>query len=107
MERTDRQKRVFIAIDVLLILMMVLPILTAITLKVLTTPASDGVSITGARIFFTIPMPFQDLPITESQVNSALVLISIFGLCLYMTHGIKVKAETKRQHIAEWIVEKV
>ncbi|MBO7156269.1 MAG: F0F1 ATP synthase subunit A [Clostridia bacterium] len=86
---------------------MVLPILTAITLKVLTTPASDGVSITGARIFFTIPMPFQDLPITESQVNSALVLISIFGLCLYMTHGIKVKAETKRQHIAEWIVEKV
>ena len=107
MERTDRQKSVFIAIDVLLILMMVLPILTAITLKVLTTPASDGVSITGARIFFTIPMPFQDLPITESQVNSALVLISIFGLCLYMTHGIKVKAETKRQHIAEWIVEKV
>ncbi|MBR2350016.1 MAG: F0F1 ATP synthase subunit A [Clostridia bacterium] len=86
---------------------MVLPIVAAITLKVLTTPASDGVSITGARIFFTIPMPLQDLPITESQINSFLVLISIFGLCLYMTHGLKVKANLRRQHIAEWIVEKV
>lgn len=105
--RVTRQKRAFIAVDVLLILMMVLPIVAAITLKVLTTPASDGVSITGARIFFTIPMPLQDLPITESQINSFLVLISIFGLCLYMTHGLKVKAETRRQHIAEWIVEKV
>lgn len=107
MKVTDRQKRVFIAVDVLLILMMVLPIVAAITLKVLTTPASDGVSITGARIFFTIPMPLQDLPITESQINSFLVLISIFGLCLYMTHGLKVKANLRRQHIAEWIVEKV
>ena len=105
--KVTRQKRAFIAVDVLLILMMVLPIVAAITLKVLTTPASDGVSITGARIFFTIPMPLQDLPITESQINSFLVLISIFGLCLYMTHGLKVKAETRRQHIAEWIVEKV
>ena len=107
MKVTDRQKRAFIAVDVLLILMMVLPIVAAITLKVLTTPASDGVSITGARIFFTIPMPLQDLPITESQINSFLVLISIFGLCLYMTHGLKVKANLRRQHIAEWIVEKV
>ena len=101
------QKNVFIAVDVLLILMMILPIVAGIVLKVLTTPASDGVAITGARIFFSIPMPFQDLLITESQINSFLVLISIFGLCLYMTHGIKVKADTKRQHIAEWIVEKV
>ena len=105
--KVTRQKRAFIAVDVLLILMMVLPIVAAITLKVLTTPASDGVSITGARIFFTIPMPLQDLPITESQINSFLVLISIFGLCLYMTHGLKVKANLRRQHIAEWIVEKV
>ncbi|MBO7178328.1 MAG: F0F1 ATP synthase subunit A [Clostridia bacterium] len=86
---------------------MVLPIVAGIVLKVLTTPASDGVAITGARIFFSIPMPLQDLLITESQINSFLVLISIFGLCLYMTHGLKVKAETKRQRIAEWIVEKV
>lgn len=107
MKSAKTQKNVFIAVDVLLILMMILPIVAGIVLKVLTTPASDGVAITGARIFFSIPMPFQDLLITESQINSFLVLISIFGLCLYMTHGIKVKADTKRQHIAEWIVEKV
>lgn len=103
----NTKKRIFIAVDVLLILMMVLPIVAGIVLKVLTTPASDGIAISGARVFLTVPMPLQDLLITESQVNSLLVLISIFGLCLYMTHGIKVKAETKRQRIAEWIVEKV
>ena len=108
MEKSAKtQKNVFILVDVLLILMMILPIVGAIVLKVLTTPASEGVSITGARIFFTIPMPLQDLPITEAQINSLLVLISIFGLCLYMTHGLKVKAESRRQRIAEWIVEKV
>ena len=108
MEKSAKtQKNVFILVDVLLILMMIFPIVGAIVLKVLTTPASEGVSITGARIFFTIPMPLQDLPVTEAQINSLMVLISIFGLCLYMTHGLKVKAESRRQRIAEWIVEKV
>ena len=73
----------------------------------LTTPASEGISITGARVFFTIPMPLQELPITESQINSWAVLASVFSLCLYLTHGIKVKADTKRQLVAEWIIENV
>lgn len=94
------------AVDILLIAMMILPIVAIITLKVLTTPLSDGVNITGARIFFTIPMPLQDLPITEAQINSWAVIVSILGLCLYLTHGLKVKAETKRQHAVEWLVEK-
>ncbi|MBE6956531.1 MAG: F0F1 ATP synthase subunit A [Ruminococcaceae bacterium] len=85
---------------------MVLPIAAAIALKVLTTPASEGINITGARIFFTIPMPVQDLPITEAQVNSWLVLITIFGLCLYLTHGLSVRGGSRRQHAVEWIVEK-
>lgn len=101
------KSRRFAVVDMLLILMMVLPVLTAIVIKVLTTPAGDGISISGARVFFTIPMPLQDLPITESQVNSWLVLISILGLCLFMTHGLKVKADTKRQLAVEWVVEKV
>ena len=92
--------------DGLYIAIMVLPILCGIVLNILTKPPTEGISITGARIFFTIPMPIQDLPVTEAQVNSLLVVISIFGLCLYMTHGLKVEAETKRQHFAEWIVEK-
>ena len=98
--------RRFAAVDCLYILMMVLPVLAGIVLKVLTTPLSDGINITGARIFFTVPMPLQNLPITESQINSWLILISILGLCLFMTHGLKVRADTKRQHAVEWIVEK-
>ncbi len=101
------KSRRFAVVDFLLILMMVLPIAVCIVLKVLTNPLSEGMNITGARIYFTIPMPIQDLPITEAQINSWMVIISIFGLCLYMTHGLKVKAETKRQHAVEWVVEKV
>lgn len=101
------KSRRFVAVDVLLILMMILPIVACIVLKVLTTPASEGISISGARIFFTIPMPIQNLPITESQINSWMVMISILGLCLYLTHGLKVKADTKRQHAVEWVVQTV
>ncbi len=93
-------------VDVLLLLMIVLPFVFGMALKVLTTPASETISITGARIYFTIPMPVMDLPITESQVNSVLVMIAILGLCLYLTHGISVVPGSKRQLVAEYIVEK-
>ena len=33
-------------------------------------------------------------------------MISILGLCLYLTHGLTAKAVTRRQLIAEWLVEK-
>lgn len=87
--------------------MMIIPIVFGIALKVLTTPASEGISITGARVYFTIPLPIQDLPVTESQVNSALVLIVILFFCLFITHGMTEKIDLKRQHFAEMIVEKV
>lgn len=82
-----------------------MPLVFGMVLKILFNPASEGISISGALIYFTIPMPIQDLPITESQVNSAIVIITIFFLCLYFTHGLTVKAELKRQHIAEFIVK--
>ncbi len=104
MNRTSRRFKI---IDALLIAMMIIPIVFGIMLQLLTKPQSDGITITGARIFFTIPMPLQNLPITESQINSALVLIVIFFFCLYMTHGISERIELKRQHFAELIVEKV
>lgn len=85
--------------------MMVLPLVSAAVLKILTEPEAEGISITGARIYFTVDMPLQELPVTESQVNSWLVMIGITGLCLFLTHGIKERADTKRQHTAEWIVE--
>ena len=93
--------------DALYIAMMAIPIVCGIVLQVLTKPASEGITLTGARIFFTIPMPIQDFPVTESQINSALVLITILGACLYLTHGMKEHIELKRQHFAELIVEKV
>lgn len=99
-----KQSRLFKAVDILYIAMMIVPILCGIVIKILTKAPSEGISISGAQIYFEIPMPLQNLVITESQVNSWLVIITILGLCLYLTHGLSVKAELKRQHIAEWIV---
>ncbi len=97
----------FKIVDIFYIAMMIIPFIFGIVLKVLTTPASEGISITGARIYFTIPMPIQDFIVSESQVNSALVLIVILFFCLFLTHGLTEKSDLKRQHIAELIVEKV
>lgn len=97
----------FKIVDFIYILMMILPLATGIILNLLTKPASEGISISGARIFFTIPMPIQDFPVTESQINSALVLITILFVCLYLTHGLSEHIKLRRQHFAELIVEKV
>lgn len=94
-------------VDALYLALTILPLLLAMTLKVLTTPASEGVSITGAQVYFTINMPLQSWPITEAQANTVAVMLSMLGLCLYMTHGLKVFSESKRQLLAEWMVEKV
>ena len=75
----------FRLVDILLLVMAVLPLVACMLLKVLFTPAGEGISIAGALVYFTIPMPFQNLPITESQINSAAVLITIFALCLQIT----------------------
>lgn len=94
-------------IDRLYLVMIILPFVLCILLKILTTPAAEGISITGAQVYFTIPMPLMDLAITEVQATSLAVVVSILFLCLYMTHGIKVVPDTKRQLIAEYVVEKV
>ncbi|MBR4069500.1 MAG: F0F1 ATP synthase subunit A [Clostridia bacterium] len=97
----------FKVVDWLLIALIVLPLLAGIALKVLTTPGSDSIEITGARVYATIPMPLQPLIISESQINSWLVLLSVLGVALYLTHGLAIKPVTKRQIITEWAVEKV
>ncbi len=92
--------------DILLLLGVILPIAAGIFIKVCILPASEGMQITGAVVLYTIPLPLGGLPITEAQINSWLVIISIFFLCLFLTHGLQEKAESVRQHLAEWIVEK-
>lgn len=99
------KSRRFFVVDIFYILLMILPMVFGMVLRILTNPASDGISIAGARIFFTIPLPLQDLPVTESQVNSLLVMLTIMGFALFITHGISVEGGSKRQVIAEWIVE--
>lgn len=96
----------FKLVDFLYIAMIIIPIVAGWVMKVLFIPESNGIEITGAHIFFTIPMPLMDLPITESQINSWIVVISLLFICLYMTHGIKSKVYTRRAVIAEWLVEK-
>ena len=99
----------FRVVDSLLILMMVLPLVAAMVIKILTNESSldGGVSIAGARIFFSIPMPIQDLIITEAQINAWLILITILGACLFYTHGLNEDKRDWRQMAAEWVVEKV
>ena len=66
----------------------------------------ENVNITGAKILFNIPV-FGGIPITETQVNSWIVILVIFILCKVLTKDLSVRGGTKRQVIAEWIVEKV
>jgi len=94
-------------IDWLLIAMIILPFVACMVLKILTKPLTEGISITGAQVYFSVPMPLMDLIISEAQVNSVAVVISLTGLCLFLTHGIAVIPNSKRQIAAEWIVEKV
>ena len=102
----NQKSRRFAAVDAVYICMMILPVVAGIVLKILTKPPGEGISITGAQIYCTVPMPLQDLIITEAQINSWLVMISVLGLCLYLTHGLKTRNILKRQHLAEWLVEK-
>lgn len=92
---------------VLLLILSIIPLIAGILIKVLYVPASEGIDISGAHIFFTIDLPFGGLPITESQVNSWLVILSLFFFCLFLTHGLKTKNMSRRQIIAEWIVNTV
>lgn len=103
---TKSRSKAFKAVDFLLIAGAVIPLIFGIVLYVLIKPASSGIEITGAKILFTVDMPLQSLPITESQVNSWIVIVTIFFLCLYLTHGISDTQPTARQHLVEWIVEK-
>lgn len=97
----------FRLLDGLYLAMIVLPLVAAVVLQVLTKPATEGISITGARIFLSIPAPIMPILITEAQVNAWLILITITGACLFLSHGLTVKGGGVRQLAAEWIVEKL
>lgn len=62
-----------------------------------------NVEITGARIFFEIPI-FGGIPITETLVNAWCVMAVIIGLCIWLTRGLKVRPTSKKQIVAEFLV---
>lgn len=99
------KSRRFAAVDVLYLALAVLPIAVGIIIKILTASPSGEIEIAGAMVYFTLDAPIMDIVITESQVNSVLVILSITGICLYMTHGLSPSPTLKRQMAAEWIVE--
>lgn len=68
------------------------------------------ISITGPKIFWTIKLPFEvpllgDIEISETIIVSWIVMLLITGLCIFLTRGMKVEKISKRQAVAEWLVE--
>ena len=60
-------------------------------------------------MFFTIPTNIPilgDLQISETMVVSWIVMAVIAVLCLWLTHDLKVTNISKRQAVAEFLVEK-
>lgn len=71
--------------------------------------ALANVQINGAKIYYTLPFDlpvFGQIKITEAEVNSWIVIVVVSILCKLLTHNLKVRPESKRQIIAEFIVEK-
>ena len=91
--------------DAALLTLAALPVVGGIALKVLTAPPAGDMEITGAQVYFTLNTPLQPLPITETQVNSWIVLLSLFWICLFLTRGMTTRGTGTRQLIAEWLVE--
>lgn len=61
------------------------------------------VSINGAKIYTTIPI-LGGIPITESLVNSWIVMAIITLVCIWLTRGLKVENISKKQAVAEFLV---
>ena len=100
----------FKVVDGLLLAGAILPFVAVIALKVMFSAPSENIEIAGAMIYAQIPvsfLPSMPIQITEAVVNSWAVVIAIFCLVLYLTHGIAVIPNSKRQLAAEWIVTTV
>ena len=64
--------------------------------------------ISGAKIFARIPTGIPvlgDILITETIVVSWIVMLIITGLCIFLTRNLKVEKISKRQAVAEMLVE--
>lgn len=65
--------------------------------------------ISGVKVLFTVPIDLPilgELQISETIVVSWIVMLLITGLCIWLTHDLKVENISKRQAVAELLVEK-
>ena len=65
-----------------------------------------NVDVHGARVLVDIP-ELGGAVLTETVVNMWIVMAVIVGLCIFLTRGMQVHARTKRQIVAEFLVQKV
>ena len=67
-----------------------------------------NLDVSGARVLFTIPLDIPvlgDLEFTETILISWVVMALITGLCIWLTRDLKVENISKRQAVAEMLVE--
>ena len=65
-----------------------------------------NVDVHGARVLIDIP-ELGGAVLMETIVNMWIVMAVIVGLCIFLTRGMQVHARTKRQIVAEFLVQKV
>lgn len=62
-----------------------------------------NVEVNGPRILFRIPI-FGGIPVTETVVNMWIIMAAIVLVCIWLTHGLKVKPTSKKQIVVETLV---
>lgn len=62
-----------------------------------------NIEVTGAKILFEIPV-LGGIPVTETIVNTWIVMALIVGVCIFLTRGLQVHARSRRQIVAEYLV---
>lgn len=62
-----------------------------------------NISVTGPKVLFEIG----PIAITETVVNMWIVMAIVVALCIWLTHDLKIKPTSKRQIVAEKLVDMV
>lgn len=63
----------------------------------------SGLQVTGAKVLFKIPI-LGGIPITETVVNTWIVMALLVIVSIILTHGLKIRPNSKRQIVAEYLV---
>ena len=68
----------------------------------------DNINISGAKVYGYIGPDIPGLgrfPLSETLIVSWIVMLVITLLCIFLTHNMKVEKISRRQALAEWLVE--